>query len=305
MLQTIVVAVNDLKQAEEVIAQAAALATAFSAQVFVVGIIEQMNETRSERFTDPVLWNMIKSETQATLNRHVQNLQDQGIEASLELIEASTTEALLQHLEEIPADLIVLAYQHETPPPLIRSILKYSKTPVFLSHVDQMQSACSNILVPLDGSQRAESSLTLATAIARATQAQIHLVHVVQPFEMPRQTTLSTEVTEITQRLAEKYSEEAQRYLEQMASRLDGDVKIHVVTDGRVTSSLHNLIMSEGIDLLVLSAHGYSGEPQWPFGSVAENIINYCKVPTIVVQDLPALFSPPSVEPTRIKNGAH
>jgi nucleotide-binding universal stress UspA family protein len=117
---------------------------------------------------------------------------------------------------------------------------------------------------------------------------------------MPGQMMLSTEMSEIAQQLVEKSSEEAKRYLEQVASRLPVEVKTHVVVNGSVTTLLHSLVMSENIDLLLLSAHGYSGEPQWPLGTVAENIVNYCKVPTILVQDLPAHFSRPQSEPTRI-----
>ena len=55
---------------------------------------------------------------------------------------------------------------------------------------------------------------------------------------------------------------------------------------------------------MILSAHGYTCEPQWPFGMVAENLVRYSKIPTIVVQDLPALLGKSSPEPIRIPNGA-
>jgi hypothetical protein len=43
----------------------------------------------------------------------------------------------------------------------------------------------------------------------------------------------------------------------------------------------------EQIDLVALSAHGYSGNSQWPYGSMVNNFILYGKVPLLINQDLP------------------
>jgi nucleotide-binding universal stress UspA family protein len=306
MLQTIVVAVNDLKRSEEAVAHAAILAQPFSARVLIAGIIEQISGLVGEKFTDPVIWSMKKSEAQALLNQQVHHLEEQGVETRLDIIEASTVESLLQYAQEVESDLLVVAYDPETSAPMIRSILKHSKTPVFLTRPGWAKPTYSNILVPLDGSQRAESSLTLATTIAKAMNAQLHIAHAVPQIEMARQSILSSEVSEIAQQLVERSADEANRYLEQVASRQSIETQTHVIVNGSVTTSLHNMILSENIDLLILSAHGYSGEPQWPFGTVAENIVNYSKVPTILVQDLPAYFSKSEQpEPTRILNGTY
>jgi len=305
MLGTIVVAVSDLKSGEEAVTHAANLAHPFSARVLVAGIMQQISGLGNEKFTDPVVWNMAKSEAQATLNQYVRQLEEQGIETSQDIVEASSVEALLRYAETVGSDLLAVAFDPETSAPMIRSILKHSKTPVFLTRSGWAKPTYANILVPLDGSQRAEGSLQLAVSIAKAMNANLHLAHAVQQIELPRQSTLSGEMQSIAQQLVEKNADEAGRYLEQAASRLPIQAKTHVIVNGSVTTSLHNLIVSENIDLLVLSAHGYSGEPQWPFGTVAENIVNYSKVPTILVQDLPAYFSKSEEEPTRILNGSY
>jgi hypothetical protein len=43
----------------------------------------------------------------------------------------------------------------------------------------------------------------------------------------------------------------------------------------------------EHIDLVTLSAHGYTGNHQWPYGSMVNNFILYGKAPLLIVQDLP------------------
>jgi nucleotide-binding universal stress UspA family protein len=44
--------------------------------------------------------------------------------------------------------------------------------------------------------------------------------------------------------------------------------------------------VEEPVDLVVLSAHGYSGSAEWPYGSVALNFIAYGTTPLLIVQDL-------------------
>jgi hypothetical protein len=51
---------------------------------------------------------------------------------------------------------------------------------------------------------------------------------------------------------------------------------------------LHDLVEREGADLVILSAHGYSGNTKWPYGSVVTNFIAYGTTPLLIVQDAPA-----------------
>jgi len=65
-------------------------------------------------------------------------------------------------------------------------------------------------------------------------------------------------------------------------------VHTHLIPGENATVAIHQLIEQEQFDLLTLSAHGYSGNHQWPYGSLVNNFIMYGKVPLLVVQDLPA-----------------
>jgi hypothetical protein len=47
------------------------------------------------------------------------------------------------------------------------------------------------------------------------------------------------------------------------------------------------LIDQEQIDLVFLSAHGYSGVTRWPYGGTAINFIIYGATPLLIVQDVP------------------
>ena len=89
----------------------------------------------------------------------------------------------------------------------------------------------------------------------------------------------------------ERNLEEAAYYLEQVKSRSDREniaVQTHLITSDNAATALHQLEEQEPIDMVTLSAHGYSGNHQWPYGSMVNNFILYGKVPLLIVQDLPA-----------------
>jgi len=147
------------------------------------------------------------------------------------------------------------------------------------------------IMVPLDGSWRAENVLPTTTLLSRFHKSKIHIVHVVKTPEMARHMPLVREDLELSNRIVARNREEAVRYLDQMrlhSPLADIDLKTHLLTSDNAAAALHELAEREHIDLVALSAHGYSGSNQWPYGGMVNNFILYSKVPLLIVQDLPA-----------------
>ena len=53
-----------------------------------------------------------------------------------------------------------------------------------------------------------------------------------------------------------------------------------------VALALHELVDGHGSDLVIMSAHGYSGAHRWPYGGVATSMISYGNSLLLMVQDL-------------------
>jgi nucleotide-binding universal stress UspA family protein len=148
-----------------------------------------------------------------------------------------------------------------------------------------------HILVPLDGSQRAENVLPIITQLAQFHKLQVHLVQVVETPEMARQMPPTAEDIDLANQVVTRNREEAGRYLEEVKARsyLEGiHVQTHLITSDNAATALHQMGEQEHIDLVTLSAHGYTGNLQWPYGSMVNNFILYGKAPLLIVQDQPA-----------------
>jgi nucleotide-binding universal stress UspA family protein len=182
-----------------------------------------------------------------------------------------------------------------------QNIIFSAPTSMFIIRADQpaaselIEGQYKRIMVPLDGSQGAENVLPMVARLARFHKSCIHVVHVVKTPEMARLTPPARENIELSEQVVSRNREEAIRYLDQVrlhSSLADMDVQTRLLTSDDATAALHELVEKEHIDMVVFSAHGYSGNNQWPYGSMVTNFIWYSKAPLLIVQDLPAREEP-------------
>ncbi len=141
------------------------------------------------------------------------------------------------------------------------------------------------ILVPLDGSTRAESAVPVAARLAQASGGSVILLQVaVFPIHI-----------EPEKKPAEIYSQEvfdqgiasAERYLQGVAKSdaLAGTKTETEVVTGAVAPSILEALQSLQADLVVLCSHGYTGFKRWSLGSVAHKLVPHSPVPVLVLRD--------------------
>jgi nucleotide-binding universal stress UspA family protein len=89
---------------------------------------------------------------------------------------------------------------------------------------------------------------------------------------------------------------EAETYLTELRSRLDYDrIRIrHEPVETGVARQILAFCASSGVDLIVMSSHGYSGVRRWAHGSIAEKVLRGSCCATLVV---PCLADGPDREP--------
>jgi nucleotide-binding universal stress UspA family protein len=266
------------------------IARAMRARITLLRLLDQPRG--KNRFVDPVDWSIRKIEAEANLNKIGQSVQKSGLQLSVSVLDSRAPEHILQYAQSNKVDLIILAKPTESVGDLVHNLMKRTTIPLLVLQTDSsthLPTACyRRILAPLDGSQRAEFTLPLAAGFADKCGAHIVLAHIVREPEMPRRAPPSAEELQLAERIVDSNRSEAIRYLEQIASRLSGPVETRVLVSSSVTTALHQFAEQENVDLIVLSAHGYSGTPQWPYGSITNSLIAYSPKPLLIVQDLPA-----------------
>ena len=141
------------------------------------------------------------------------------------------------------------------------------------------------ILVPLDGSSRAEEALPVAARIARASGSTIYLLEVVSPvidyggaYNLAPIT--SGQVIESDMAVAEDY-------LKQVAASpgLAGIPTSTEVAFALPSQYILSAATRGEIDLIVLCSHGRTGFTRWALGSVAHTLAHESGVPTLILRE--------------------
>ncbi|HLI05504.1 MAG TPA: universal stress protein [Ktedonobacteraceae bacterium] len=157
----------------------------------------------------------------------------------------------------------------------------------------------TKILVPLDGSERAERAILVAARIARASSASILLVRVVEiPGEYP------THFAEPPLTNEHEATKEATDYLNQVAQSKDltgFEVKTEVLF-GAPAAMLLEATKTSHADLIVMCSHGYTGFKRWMLGSVADKMARHTPVPVLILREHgPAPLTPIMVSPVPLR----
>lgn len=145
------------------------------------------------------------------------------------------------------------------------------------------------ILVPLDGSARAERAAFVAARCARSTGSAVLLLRVVHA---PARIGLTGEPPILAMAAAEEDVLQVSAYLEQFARReefRDVDVETEAL-EGQVTSTILEVAAEDRVDALMLCSHGRSGLTRWAFGSVAHTLVRNSPVPVFVLRAKDSTF---------------
>ena len=151
------------------------------------------------------------------------------------------------------------------------------------------------ILVPLDGSPRAEQALPVAARIARASGGSVILVQVVSPpidygGGLTQTPLMTEEVIETELALSSSYLDRVAKARELAEIETTTEVMF-----GLPAQDILAIAESRLVDLIVMCSHGRTGFTRWVLGSVAQKIAHHCPVPLLVLREgkLLPLESPP------------
>ena len=312
MFKRILIPLDSSKLAECVLPHLVAIARISEPEVQLLRVLEPFGVTARMRMIDPVDWQIRKAEAESYLAGIAESLQNAGLRVFTQLYDGRPAERIIEVAHSWNADLILMSSHGQSglSPWSVSSVVQQV---ILLAHCSIMVVRAyqpvtaelkglryRKIFLPLDGSQRAEMPLPLVEALAREHNSDLLAAHIVQQPQLPRRTSPSQEDLSLVNQLTERNQEEAVKYLEDLKSRLAVPVETKLEISPKVSRSLHQIADENDVDLTILSAHGYSGDTRWPYGSVVTGFIVYGGTTLLILQDLPA----DRIEPTRAEIAA-
>jgi len=299
MLEHILLPLDGSLLAERVLPHAVTLSKAFDSQLTLLRVIYQPEEANQHGIINPMDWQMRKSEAEAYLTSVQNRLDEIGKKSDIQILEGRPAEQIIEFAKDKDVDLIILSSHGKSGPSAwninstVQKVLLRAFMPVMIIRAyqeayDGLEGLTyDRLFLPLDGSTRAECILPLAKSICEQQKSKIFFTHIIEEPKLPRQTPISDEVKSLLDQLREVNFKEAEKYFENIEDQFkENNVEFIIESSKQPTIALHNIIDREKIGLVLLSAHGYSGESRWPYGKIALNFISYGTTPLIIIQDL-------------------
>ena len=210
MFDSILVPLDGSQLAECVLPHATAFARSFDAEITLLRILEKNQTGVSAQLFDLLNWQIQKTKATLYLEEIKGRLKESNIRVQAVILEGLVAEGITEYTQNQGIKLIILSShgRHGLTQwgisSITQKIILSAPTSVLIVRAHQQNipsvelsapSLYQHILVPLDGSQRAEHVLPIITQLAHVHKPKIHLVHVVHPPEMARQMPPATKIS--------------------------------------------------------------------------------------------------------------
>lgn len=290
----IVACLDGSELGERIVPHALALARALGAPLTLLRVLE--GKPIAEAPQDPLAWDLRRRESREQLERMAERGAGEG-SIDTEVIEGQAAEEICRWARRHRASLTVLCshgVSGETEWSLASTARKLvegapgSFLLVPASAVSEERVArYQRLLVPVDGSPRAESVLPIARRLAEACDAELLLAHVVPVPELTEIGPLDAEDLDLREQLARRNERVANEYLDRLRGQLASSharVRALVLRGGDARSRLVRVIADQEVDLVVLSAQGRTARADVPLGSVTAYLVAHATKPMLIVR---------------------
>ena len=310
MFEKILLPLDGSAMAERSIPHAIEFARIFNSKILILHVLESEISAEQIVHTEPLNWQLHKAKTELYLHIIANQMRvsldlpelddelDCESRVTVTVLEGKVAEDIVDFAQKENVDLLVISSHGSSglsrwnlnsvttkvvnliykPVLIIRGYAVDGDSPILPNY--------ERIMMPIDCSRRSECALNAGYAIAKNSQSQLILTSVIKPPEISAIDPFNQELQLLNNQYMDLSRKTVQRYMDELSQRLGVKNEIRIVEDHSIVRAIINLANDENADLLILCAHGYTGELSWPFGTVARSFIEYSTKPVLVIQDL-------------------
>jgi len=200
----------------------------------------------------------------------------------------SAAEAIVETASELQCDLIVMGthgrrgIKHMLLGSVAENVVRSVDVPVLTVRPDIQigTHGPKKILVAHDFSNQSAAAIRTAGDWATVFDAEITILHVVEPVIYPEFYAINVLSDDVMTRLRDRATEA----LDNATMEILGDRPVNtLVLIGRATNTIIAEAQPENFDLVIMGTRGLTGLEQLVLGSVAESVLRRCPVPLLTV----------------------
>ncbi len=302
MINHILVPLDGSTLAECVLPHVSAIAPVANARVTLVHVMERLQDGSAGSAVDPVEWHLRKQNSEKYLEQVAGRLKDAGLMGVEQtILEGNPANSVVDFARSNNVDLIVLSTHGQSGlsgwnvSSVVQKVMLRSYKSILLVRAYLPSSAevttvhYKRLFLGIDCSPRSEFVLPFAISLAEYHKSQLILETVVERPHSINRLPPSDHDVQVLNKFVERNAEAASHYLNQLVTQFSlKDIRItaHVSTGDNAVSVLHDMAEESNADLVLLAAHGSTGEQRWPYGSVTTSFIAYGNTSLMIMQDL-------------------
>jgi nucleotide-binding universal stress UspA family protein len=303
LINHILVPLDGSTLAECVLPHVIAIAPVTNARVTLLHVLQHPHNGNGSSAVDPVEWHLQKQKSEKYLEQIVNRLNDSGLlGVESVILEGTPANSVIDFAQNNNVDLIALSTHGNSGlsgwnvSSVVQKILLRSYKSILLVRAYLSPSSATTkirykrLFVGMDCSPRSEFVLPFAISLAQFHKSQLILECAVEKPQTINRFPLSDEDAELVNKLVERNAQAASHYFQQLLTQFSSKslkLKTHVSVGDNAIALLHDMAEESNADLMMLAAHGQSGERRWPYGSVTTSFIAYGNTSLIIMQDLP------------------
>lgn len=233
---------------------------------------------------------MMSSANEATKEAFAEDRAgEQRVSVETHLIRSiSAAEAIAETASELGCDLIVMGthgrrgIKHMLLGSVAENVVRSVDLPVLTVRPDVELPAHGpkRLLVAHDFSDRSAAAIRVAGDWAGAFDAEITLLHVVEPIVYPEFYAINAFSDGAMTRLQDRATEALDKAAGEISGNRQANTKVLI---GRAADTIVSEARPEEYDLVIMGTRGLTGLEQLVLGSVAEGVMRRCPVPLLTV----------------------
>jgi nucleotide-binding universal stress UspA family protein len=292
MYTRMLVPLDGSETAEKVLPYARTLAGSLKIPVELLGVIEISRYVSAEktRYLDTLIDAAIRR-NQEYLQRIAKTFPGSNVECT---VEGGVPEEVIITKAADEGTLITMATHGRSGVnrwllgSITEKILRGSNNPLLVVRANEEaktegKATPDSVMVPLDGSEQAETALPIAMELAKAMNLKVVVLRAYSVKNIPYSQDYLPEIGE----LEAKSQREAINYLDSKVGQLKSEGLVDVfplASEGEAAEAIIELARGAPNSLIAMCTHGRSGMKRWVLGSITEKVVRHSGNPVLVVR---------------------
>jgi nucleotide-binding universal stress UspA family protein len=287
MYDTILFPTDGSDAAESVLEYALQIAAEHEATIHILNVADTGRDSVTTIRGEVI--DVLETEGERTVAEAAQYAKDEGVPVVSAVLQGDPHKTIVDYSQQSDSDCIVMPTHGQRG---IRRILLGSVTervintaevPVMAVNPDRARPLVyppQHVLVPTDGSRGADLALAEGIAVARATGATLHLLHVVETGGLGPDARSVLKEGELTER--------ANEIMAEATEKIDGtslDTVTSVIEHGDPSKVICDYIDENEVDLAVMGTHGQTDFSRYVMGGVSAKLVRKSPVPVTWVRE--------------------